>query len=41
VNVSNLRVGDSCLDISFERRAEGVDVNIRRRSGEVEVVVLR
>ena len=41
VNVSNLRVGDSCLDMSFERRAEGVDVNIRRRSGEVEVVVLR
>ena len=41
VNVSNLRVGDTCLDLSFERRAEGVDVNIRRRTGEVEVVVLR
>ena len=41
VNVSNLRVGDTCLDLSFERQAEGVDVNIRRRTGEVEVVVLR
>ena len=41
VNISNLRVGDTCLDLSFERQAEGVDVNIRRRTGEVEVVVLR
>ena len=41
VNVSNLRVGDTSLDLSFERQAEGVDVNIRRRTGEVEVVVLR
>jgi glycogen debranching enzyme len=41
VNISNLQVGDTCLDLSFERQAEGVDVNIRRRTGEVQVVVLR
>jgi glycogen debranching enzyme len=41
VNVSNLLVGDTCLDLSFERQAEGVDVNVRRRTGEIEVVVLR
>jgi glycogen debranching enzyme len=41
VNISNLRVGDTCVDLSFERQAEGVDVNIRRRTGEAEVVVLR
>jgi len=41
VNVSNLRVGDTCIDLVFERQAVGVDVNIRRRTGEVEVVVLR
>jgi hypothetical protein len=36
-----LLVGDTCLDLSFERQAEGVDVNVRRRTGEIEVVVLR
>lgn len=41
VNVSNLRVGDSCLDLSFERQGDGVDVNVRRRAGDIEVVVLR
>jgi len=41
VNVSNLQVDDTCLDLSFERQSEGVDVNIRRRTGDVQVVVLR
>ena len=41
VNVSNLRLGDASLDLSFERQGEGVDVNIRRRTGDVEVVILR
>ncbi len=41
VNVSNLRLGDASLDLSFERQGEGVDVNIRRRTGNVEVVILR
>jgi glycogen debranching enzyme len=41
VNVSNLRLGDASLDLSFERQGEGIDVNIRRRTGDVEVVILR
>jgi glycogen debranching enzyme len=41
VNVSNMRLGDASLDLSFERQGEGVDVNIRRRTGDVEVVILR
>jgi len=29
------------LDLSFERYAEGVGINIPRRSGDIEIVALR
>lgn len=41
VCIRNLRVGSACIDLSFERHAETVGVDIPRRSGNVEVVSLR
>jgi glycogen debranching enzyme len=41
VRISNLVVGDACVDLSFERYSESVGVNILRRSGHVEIVDLR
>jgi glycogen debranching enzyme len=41
VRIRNLRVGNAYLDLSFERYAETVSVNILRRSGDVEVVAFR
>jgi glycogen debranching enzyme len=41
VRIRNLRVGNACVDFSFERYSETVSVNILRRSGEVEIVALR
>ena len=41
VHIENLRVGDACVDLSFERYAQTVGVNITRRSGHVEIVALR
>jgi len=40
VHLSNLRVGDARLDLSFERHLESVGVNVRRRVGEVEIVAM-
>lgn len=37
----NLRVGNACVDLSFERYSETVGVDILRRIGEVEIVALR
>ena len=41
VHVRNLRVGAACVDLTFERYPENVGVNITRRSGHLEIVVLR
>ena len=41
VHIRNLRVGSGSVDLSFERYAETVGVNIERRVGAVEIVALR
>ncbi len=41
VRIKNLAVGDACVDLTFERYAETVGVNIARRTGKVEIVTLR
>jgi glycogen debranching enzyme len=41
VRIENLRVGNACVDLSFERYAETVGVNIVRRSGHLEIIALR
>ncbi len=41
VRIRNLRVGSASVDLSFERYAETVGVNIERRRGTVEIVALR
>ncbi len=41
LTIRNLRVGDACVDLSFERYAETVSVNILRRTGTLEIVALR
>jgi glycogen debranching enzyme len=41
VHIRNLQVGSASVDLSFERYAETVGVNIERRVGTVEIVALR
>jgi glycogen debranching enzyme len=41
VCIRNLRVGSASVDLTFERYAETVGVNIERRRGAVEIVALR
>jgi glycogen debranching enzyme len=41
VQIRNLKVGSGSVDLSFERYADTVSVNILRRSGKVEIVALR
>jgi glycogen debranching enzyme len=41
VRVHNLKIGNSSVDLAFERRPETVAVDILRRSGDVEIVALR
>ncbi|UWZ85787.1 amylo-alpha-1,6-glucosidase [Occallatibacter riparius] len=41
VRIENLRVGNACVDLSFERYEETVGVNIVRRSGHLEIIALR
>jgi glycogen debranching enzyme len=41
VHIRNLRVGTACVDLTFERYAETVGVNITRRSGDLEIIALR
>lgn len=41
VRIRNLKVGNASVDISCERYAETVSVNILRRSGNVEIVAMR
>ena len=41
IRIRNLKVGDGSVDLSCERYADSVSVNILRRSGNVEIVVMR
>jgi glycogen debranching enzyme len=41
VRIRNLRVGNGSVDLSCERYADTVSVNILRRSGNVEIVAMR
>jgi glycogen debranching enzyme len=41
IRIRNLRVGNATVDLSCERYAETVSVNILRRTGHVEIVAIR
>ncbi len=41
VRIRNLKVGNASVDLSCERYAETVSVNILRRSGSVEILAMR
>ena len=41
VRVRNLKVGNACVDLSFERNRETLGVDILRRSGNLEVISIR
>src|SRR5690606_660011 len=41
VRVSNLRVGDSCIDVLFHRYPDDVGISVMRRSGAIEVVAVK
>ena len=41
IQIGNLKVGNGSVDLSFERFADSVSVNILRRSGDVEIVAIR
>ena len=41
IEIKNLRIGDAAVDLSLERHAKDVGINILRREGRVEVVVTK
>src|SRR5581483_2952831 len=41
LRVHNLKIGESSVDLAFERRAETVAFDVLRRRGDIEVVALR
>ena len=41
IRIRNLKVGNGSVDLSCERYADSVSVNILRRSGTVEIVAMR
>jgi glycogen debranching enzyme len=41
IRIRNLKVGNGSVDLSFERYADSVSVNILRRTGKVEIMVMR
>ncbi len=41
VQIRNLTIGDSSVDLVFDRHPETVGVDILRRSGDIEIVALR
>jgi glycogen debranching enzyme len=41
VRVRNLKIGNSSVDLAFERHAEIVGFDILRRTGDIEIVALR
>jgi glycogen debranching enzyme len=41
IEIKNLRIGDAAVDLSLERHAKDVGINILRREGRVEIVVTK
>ena len=41
MEVKNLRIGDAAVDLSFERHAQDVGINVLRREGRVSIVVTK
>lgn len=41
VEIRNLRIGDAVVDLSLERHAEDVGINVLRREGKVGIVVTK
>ena len=41
IEIKNLRIGDAEVDLSLERHAKDVGINILRREGRVEIVVTK
>jgi hypothetical protein len=41
IEIKNLTIGDATVDLSLERRAEDVRVNVVRREGRVEIVTMK
>ncbi len=41
IEIKNLRIGDAVVDLSLERHAQDVGINILRREGRVEIVVTK
>ncbi|MCZ6775357.1 MAG: amylo-alpha-1,6-glucosidase [Ignavibacteria bacterium] len=41
VSIKNLKVGSACVDIELKRHEQDVGVNVRRREGDIEVVVTK
>lgn len=41
MEVKNLRIGDAAVDLSFERHAQDVGINVLRREGRVRIVVTK
>jgi glycogen debranching enzyme len=41
IEIKNLRIGDAVVDLSLERHAKDVGINILRREGRVEIVVTK
>jgi glycogen debranching enzyme len=40
VHITNLKIGDANVDLSFERQAESVGFHVQRRTGNVEIVAM-
>jgi glycogen debranching enzyme len=41
IEIKNLRIGDATVDLSLDRHAQDVGINILRREGRVEIVVTK
>jgi hypothetical protein len=41
VEVKNLKVGDSSVDLVFQRREGDVGINILRKSGDVKILLIK
>lgn len=41
VRIDRMRVGDAVVDLVFHRYAEGAGVDVVRRQGELEVLIVR
>ena len=41
IEIKNLRIGDAAVDLLLERHAQDVGINVLRREGRVEIVVMK